>query len=144
MRVTTTTDAAAATAADTVAVGLIEGEKIHHDVQDGALRALVDAGEASARPRPLAVTHAAGKRWILVGLGARDRLDDEALRAAAGAVHGRARELGGPSLCWELPHKLPETAHPARAVVEGTLMADYRFTAFKTSQAGQDAEDLEP
>jgi leucyl aminopeptidase len=144
MRVTTTTDAAAATAADTVAVGLIEGEKIHHDVQDGALRALVDAGEASARPRHLAVTHAAGKRWILVGLGARDRLDDEALRAAAGAVHGRARELGARSLCWELPHKLPETAHPARAVVEGTLMADYRFTAFKSSQAGQDAEDLEP
>jgi leucyl aminopeptidase len=132
MRVTATTALAASTEADTVAVGLLRDEKIHHDI-DGALAALVEAGEARADRGHLAVTRAGGKRWILVGLGAREHLDDEGLRAAAAAVHGRARELGTRSLCWELPHKLPAEFHPARAVVEGTLMAAYRFTAFKSS-----------
>src|SRR3954447_11691862 len=132
MRVTATTEAAASTAADTVVVGLIDGEKIHHDVDDGALAALVAAGEAKAKPRHVAVAHAAGKRWILVGLGARERLDEEVLRVAAANALGRARELGTRSLCWELPHKLGPRAHPARAVVEGTLMAAYRFGAFKS------------
>jgi leucyl aminopeptidase len=133
MRVTATTDLAASTAADTVVVGILEGEKIHHDVADGALKALVDAGEARARPRHVAVTHAAGKRWILVGLGARAGLDDEALRVAAAVAHGRARELGARVLCWELPHKLGPGAHPARAVVEGTVLAAYRYTAMKSA-----------
>ena len=137
MRVTATTEAAASTAADTIVVGLVEGEMIHHDVDDGALSALVERGEAKAKPRHVAVTHAAGKRWILVGLGARAKLDEEVLRVAAAVAHGRARELGATSLCWELPHKLGEGTHAARAVVEGTLLADYRWTAFKTS-AGED------
>jgi len=131
MRVTATTEAAASTAADTVVVGLVEGEGVPHDVEGGVLQALVDAGEAKARPGHLAVTHAAGKRWILVGLGARGALGAEGLRLAAAAAHGRARELGAQVLCWELPHKAREH-QPARAVVEGTLLAAYRFTAFKS------------
>jgi leucyl aminopeptidase len=139
MRVTATTDHAAETAADTVVVGLVEGEGIPHDVEGGTLQALVDAGEAKARPKHLAVAHAAGKRWILVGLGARDGLDDERLREAAAAAHGRARELGAQVLCWELPHKMRDH-HPARAVVEGTLLAAYTFDRFK-SKAGDEDED---
>src|SRR3954451_11572154 len=141
MRVTATTEAAASTAADTVVVGLIEGEKIHHDVDEGALAALVAAGEAKAKPRHVAVAHAAGKRWILVGLGARKRLDEEVLRVAAATALGRARELGTRSLCWELPHKLGPDAHPARAVVEGTLLAAYRFGAFKSGGDDEDGAD---
>jgi leucyl aminopeptidase len=132
MRVTATTEAAASTAADTVVVGLIEGEGVPHDVGDGALQALVDIGEARAKLNHLAVARAAGKRWILVGLGAREELDDERLRLAAAAAHGRARDLGARVLCWELPHKLRDR-HPARAVVEGTLLAAYRFSAFKSA-----------
>jgi leucyl aminopeptidase len=137
MRVTATTEAAASTAADTVVVGLIEGEGVPHDVQDGALQALVDAGEAKATPRSLAVAHAAGKRWILVGLGAREKLDGEGLRVAAAVAHGRARDLGARTLCWELPHKAREL-DPARAVVEGALMAAYAHRAFKTKANGDD------
>jgi leucyl aminopeptidase len=135
MRVTATTEAAASTAADTIVIGLIEGEAVVHDVEGGALQALVDSGEAKATPRHLAVAHVAGKRWILVGLGRRAKLDGEALRVAAATVHGRAKELGARVLCWELPHKMREL-HPARAVVEGTLMAAYAFTSFKTRAAG--------
>ncbi len=131
MRVTATTEAAASTAADTIIVGLIEGEGVPHDVEGGALQALLDAGEAKTKPCHLAVARAAGKRWILVGLGARDKLSAEGLRLAAAAAHGRARELSAATICWELPHKAREH-QPARAVVEGTLMAAYRFTAFKS------------
>ncbi|HEV7750262.1 MAG TPA: leucyl aminopeptidase [Baekduia sp.] len=131
MRVTATTEAAASTAADTVVVGLIEGEAIPHDLEGAPLQALVDSGEARAKPRHLAVTHAAGKRWIVVGLGARERLDAEVLRLAAASAHGRARDLGAEMLTWELPHKAREH-EPARAVVEGTLMAAYRFTGGKS------------
>jgi leucyl aminopeptidase len=131
MLVTATTEAAAETAADTVVVGLIAGEGVPHDVDGGVLQALVDAGEAKAAPRALAVTHAAGRRWILVGLGAREKLDAEAIRVAAAVAHGRAKELGARVVCWELPHKAREH-EPARAVVEGTLMAAYAFRAFKS------------
>jgi leucyl aminopeptidase len=146
MRVTATTEAAASTAADTVVVGLIEGEGVPHDVEDGALQALVERGEARAKAGHLAVAHAAGKRWILVGLGTRERLDAEGLRLAAAAAHGRARDLGATAVAWELPHKAREH-QPARAVVEGTLMAAYRFTACRSGDdenggAGAGLEEL--
>ncbi|HEY6758830.1 MAG TPA: leucyl aminopeptidase [Baekduia sp.] len=137
MRVASTTEAAAATAADTVVVGLIEGEGVPHDVEGGALQALVDSGEAKAAPRSLAVTHVAGRRWILVGLGKRSALDAESLRVAAAVAHGRARELGTKVLCWELPHKAREH-HPARAVVEGTLLAAYEFKAYRSTAGAGD------
>jgi leucyl aminopeptidase len=140
MRVSATTEAAASTAADTVVVGLIEGEGVPHDVEDGALQALVDAGEAKAKPRSVAVAHAAGKRWVLVGLGAREALDAEGLRVAAAVAHGRAKELGARVVCWELPHKAREH-HPARAVVEGTLMAAYSFRAFKSAGRAESEDD---
>jgi leucyl aminopeptidase len=142
MRVTATTEAAASTAADTVVVGLIEGEGVPHDVDDGALAALVASGEAKAKARHVAVAHAAGKRWILVGLGARGALDAEAIRVAAAVAHGRARDLGAKVVCWELPHKAREH-DPARAVVEGTLMAAYRFAAFKTGGGNGEDDDLD-
>lgn len=141
MRVTATTEPAAQTAADTVVVGIVEGEGVPHDVDGGALQALVEAGEARAARTHVAVAHAGGKRFVLVGLGRREQLDDEALRVAAAAAVGRARELGARTLCWELPHGLGAEAHPARAVVEGTLMAAYRFTAFKSTGAANGDED---
>ncbi|MEA2222011.1 MAG: leucyl aminopeptidase [Solirubrobacteraceae bacterium] len=114
--------------ADTVVVGVLEGEKIHHDV-DGILSGLVSAGEAKAKHRHLAVGHAGGKRWVLVGLGARGQLDGERMRVAAASALGRARELGAKRLCWEVPHKVgPEIA---AAIVEGTVLSGYRFDRFK-------------
>ena len=114
--------------ADTVVIGLLEGEKIHHDV-DGVLNGLVSAGEAKAKHRHLAVGHAGAKRWVLVGLGERGQLDGERVRVAAASALGRARELGARRLCWEVPHKVgPEIA---AAIVEGTVLSGYRFDRFK-------------
>jgi len=114
--------------ADTVVLGILDGEGIAHDV-DGILQGLVDAGEAKGKHRHLAVAHAGGKRWVLVGLGARGQLDGERMRVAAASALGRARELDARRLCWEVPHKVgPEIA---AAIVEGTLLCAYRYEAFK-------------
>jgi leucyl aminopeptidase len=126
LRTEATTQLAAETDADTVAVGLLDGEGVPHDAPGGALQALLDAGEAKASFKHLAHTHAGGRRWVAVGLGRREELTTERLRVAAATVHGRAKELGTRTLCFELPHKVREL-HPAAAVVEGTLLAAYEI-----------------
>src|SRR3954447_10089165 len=103
MNVRSTTDLPAETDADTIIVGVFEDEGIAHDV-DGALQALVDSGEARRALRKLAVTHAGGKRWILVGLGARDAFDPERARVPAAAPPGRARRPPSPPPCWGGAH----------------------------------------
>src|ERR687898_420377 len=130
MDVRATTDDPPGTGADTVVVGLFAGKGVPHDVEDGALGALVESGEARSGFRKLTHTHAAGRRWILVGLGERDDFDAERARIAAAVALGRARELGTHVLCWELPHKVPDAV--AGALVEGTLLAAYRYTALKS------------
>jgi leucyl aminopeptidase len=137
MHVVATTEAPAATSADTVVVGLLEDEGIPHDTADGALQALVDAGEARATPRHLAVTHAGGMRWVLAGLGRRADLDGERARAVADPALGRARDLGARSLCWEVPHHAGDDV--VTGLVEGTVLADYRFTRYR-SAADRDEE----
>ena len=109
---------------------MFDGKGIPHDVEGEALGALVASGEARPELRSLAVAHAAGKRWILVGGGSRDDFDGERARLIAAAALRRARELGARSLCWELPHKVPDAV--AGAIVEGTLLAAYRFVEFKS------------
>jgi leucyl aminopeptidase len=139
MRVAATTEPPAATAADTIAVGLVEGEAIPHDTPDGALAALVASGEAKATPRHLALTHTGGKRWLVVGLGRREDLDGERARAAAASVVGRARELGTRALCWEAPHHAGDDV--VAALVEGTVLAAYRFDRYKRADGEERGED---
>jgi leucyl aminopeptidase len=129
MRVTATTEAPAATAADTIVVGVVEGEGIPHDLDGDPLGALVASGEARATFRHLALHRDDGRRWLLVGLGARGELDAERARVAAAVVAGRARELGTRALCWELPHKVGDEL--AAALVEGTVLAGYRFDRYR-------------
>ncbi|HEX2085159.1 MAG TPA: M17 family peptidase N-terminal domain-containing protein, partial [Solirubrobacteraceae bacterium] len=141
MRVSATTDSPLDTGADVIAIGVFAGKGIPHDVPDGTLQALVDAGEAKARFRALAVAHAEGRRWILVGLGDRDAFDAERARVAAAVVHGRAKELSARRLCWEVPHKVGDDV--VRALTEGTLLAAYRFDAFKSGGDDDGADALE-
>jgi leucyl aminopeptidase len=135
MEIRATTDSPPDTGADTVVVGVFDGKGIPHDVEDGALGALLESGEARSTFRKLTHAHAAGRRWILIGLGDRDAFDAERARIAAAVALGRARELGARTLCWELPHKVPDAV--AGALVEGTLLAAYRYTAYK-SEPGED------
>jgi leucyl aminopeptidase len=139
MEIRATTDDPPATGADTVVVGVFEGKGIPHDTDDGALGALVESGEARSEFRALTHAHAGGRRWILIGLGARDDLDAERARIAAATALGRARDLDVRTLCWELPHKVPDGV--AGALVEGTLLAAYRYTEFKSDPGDDRAPD---
>ncbi|HEY2638015.1 MAG TPA: leucyl aminopeptidase, partial [Solirubrobacteraceae bacterium] len=124
------------TDADTVVVGLYEGKGIAHDVGDGVLGALVEAGEARPKPAALAVTHFEGRRFIVVGLGPRgDAWTPDRAREVAAAVHGRAKELGARHVCWEAPHHSPDPA--VAALVSGTLLHAYAYDRYKHRGEGE-------
>ncbi|MGB2711570.1 MAG: leucyl aminopeptidase, partial [Conexibacter sp.] len=59
----------------------------------------------------------------------REAFDAERARVAAATVHGRARELGASTLCWELPHGVGDEV--AAGLVEGTALHAYRFDRYR-------------
>jgi leucyl aminopeptidase len=137
MQVEATTAAPLDTDADTIAIGLFEDEAVAHDLEGAPLQGLVDSGEARAKFRKLAVTHADGRRWLLVGLGKRDDFDAERARIAAAVAQGRAAEIGARTLCWELPHHVGDDV--AAALVSGTVLAAYRFERYKGNRDDDDS-----
>ena len=136
VHVAVTTEGTSATDADTVAVGVFEGEA----VDPAPVQALLDGGEAKPAFKHLAVTHSDGRRVIAAGLGARDRFDPEAARVVAAVVGRRARELGARHLCWELPRGVD--AGRAAGLVEGTVLEGYRFTRYRPSPEDPALEQL--
>jgi leucyl aminopeptidase len=134
--VTLTTEDPVATAADTVAVPLFAGE----ETPPGApseVGELVASGEARSTPKSLAIVHAQGKRWLTVGMGERDALTPERARVAAAGALERAKEVSTRTLCWLAPADAGSAV--VGALVEGTMLADYRFERHK-SLPKQDAE----
>ena len=144
MEVSFTSETGAETDADTVALGLLEGRPL----PQGApveLEGLLASGEAKSSFKALALAHAQGRRWLLVGLGAEGELTAERMRTASAASLARAKELSTKVLCWELPSAAapaasasaeppgpPSAEQLAGAIVEGALLADYRFDTFKS------------
>lgn len=129
MQAEATTASPLASGADTLVVGIFEGEGVAHDLPGEPLAALLATGEARRQFKRLAVTHAEGRRVILIGLGERERFDAERGRVAAALAHGRARELAAETLCWELPHHVGDEI--VAALVEGTMLDAYRFERYK-------------
>jgi leucyl aminopeptidase len=140
VQVQATTGAPLDTDADTIVVGVFEGEAVAHDLPDGELGAMLDSGEAKRKFKRLAVTHAEGRRVILIGLGDRGTFDAERARVAAAIVQDRASELGAKALCWEVPHHVD--ADIVAGIVEGTLLRAYRFDRYKPSEDGPAIEQL--
>src|SRR6185437_16962430 len=66
-------DQPAATDADTVVLGVFEGEPAPAAAPSQAAE-LLASGEAKSAVKSLALAHADGKRWLLIGLGKRDQL----------------------------------------------------------------------
>jgi leucyl aminopeptidase len=140
MRVTGTSDAPESTEADTIAIGAFSGE---HALAGAPpeVAAMLDSGEARTAPGSVAVAHAAGKRWIVAGLGAQAEFTPERARAAAAHVRARAKEIATRSLCWRLPGDANGAV--AAALVEGTVLADYSFRRFKTAEPAEDEAPAE-
>ncbi|HLJ02881.1 MAG TPA: M17 family peptidase N-terminal domain-containing protein, partial [Solirubrobacteraceae bacterium] len=140
MNVEATTAAPIDTGADTIAVGVFEGEGVAHDQPGEPLGALLQSGEAGSESGRIAVTHVDGRRFLVVGLGSRERWGGEAARVAAAKAHGRARELRAGRLCWEVPHHVG--AETVMGLVEGTMLHAYRFDRFKRSNGDHQLEAL--
>jgi leucyl aminopeptidase len=134
VRVSATTESVEAIAADTVAVGLFDGERpavAGAEELPAATSELLASGEARGDFKALALAHADGRRWLLVGLGKEADLTPERARVAAAKAHERALEIGAATLCWVAPANLAVST----ALVEGTALADYRFDRHKSAAA---------
>jgi leucyl aminopeptidase len=140
VNVEATTESPLATGADTIVVGVFEGEEVAHDAPSGALGELLASGEGQREFKRLATTHADGARFILIGLGDRDEFDAERARVAAAVAHRRAREMSGTTLSWEVPHHVG--ADVVGALVQGTLLHAYRFERYKPSEDSHQVETL--
>jgi leucyl aminopeptidase len=132
VNVQATTESPLASGADTVVVGVFDGEDVAHDLPGGELAALLESGEAQRKFKRLAVTRSGATRAILVGLGERPKFDGERARVAAAVAHRRAREIGASTLCWEVPHHV--TDEVVEGLVHGTLLHAYRFERYKPSE----------
>jgi len=144
MQISATTQPASTTDADTIAIGVFDGEAPAPG-SPAQLGELLDSGEARRSFKSLALTHADGKRWLLVGLGARADFTPERARVAATVTGARAREISARTLCWQAPGDVAgaSAAAIAAAIVEGTVLSDYRFELHKS--AGEDSgEDAPP
>jgi leucyl aminopeptidase len=137
MHVSATSQAAGTTDADTVAVGVFDGDGPPPNCPT-ELRQLLDTGEARGAFKSLALVHADGKRWLVVGLGSRQDFTPEHARVAASVAGERAREISTQALCWVAPNDgEPDVA---AALVEGTLLGDYRFERFKSTPDGSTSQ----
>ncbi len=132
VQVSSTTQPGSTTDADTVAIGVFEGENPPGDTPE-ELDQLLSSGEARRSLKTLGLTHAQGRRWLVVGLGERADLTPERARVVAAAVHARALEIGTHALCVQLPDQVAVEI-PA-ALVEGTILTDYRFDLYKSAPA---------
>ena len=141
MEVSATAQPPSDTDADTIVVGVFEDEQPKHDTADGSFAALLESGEAKRRYRSLALAHSDGHRWLLAGLGKRDEFDAERARVMAALAAKRATELNGRSICWGLPADAGDEV--AGALVEGTVLACYRFERYK-SKPPEGEEDERP
>jgi leucyl aminopeptidase len=123
--------------ADLEVIGLPDGEEVPP--------ALADVAGASdvktAFKKTTLLRPAATERILVVGLGKRDELTAERLRVAAAVAAKQAQALEASSMAWALPESSSAVELPvaAGAVVEGTILASYRFDRFQT-----DAEEPSP
>jgi leucyl aminopeptidase len=130
MQISAISQAPASSDADTIAIPIFDDEGAPPDTP-AEVGELLASGEARSSFKALGLTHVEGRRWLTVGLGARGELTPERARVAASTAGARARQLSTRTLCWGLPAGAAATI--AAAIVEGTLLGDYRFELHKSA-----------
>ncbi len=125
--------------ADLHATGLFDGDELPE-----AHRDLPGARDVKTAFKKLTLLRPERpERLLVVGLGKREDLDAERLREAAALVVAEASRYEAQTIAWALPeapddHPAPDAR--AAALVEGTVLASYRFDRFKS----RDPEDPPP
>jgi leucyl aminopeptidase len=118
---------------------------------DGALgRAVGSGGDFRGKKGQTALLYGpedGPRRVLLVGLGKREELDGERLRAAAGRIAGRCRELRLRELAiWVPSDRLPDDLGvevAARAIAEGLVLGAWHFDELRTSFDDDAPVDIE-
>jgi leucyl aminopeptidase len=119
--------------AELVAVPLFKGEDLPEELRDAP-----GSADAKASFKRAALIHPeAAERALAIGLGDRDDLDPERARVAAAIAAGQAARLRLTSLAIVVPEG-DDQAELSAALVEGAVMASYRFDRFKSDA---DAEE---
>jgi leucyl aminopeptidase len=99
----------------------------------GALRALLAAGDFSGRSGESALLYAPGvaaTRVLVLGLGRTDALDARAVRLACATAARRARELSAGTLAMALPERVEREPELSRAAGEGLVTGHHRHAAY--------------
>ena len=113
---------------DMTVVGLAVGEDLPATIRDVP-------GAADVKPsfkRTTVLRPPDGRRVLVVGLGAPGELDAERLRVAAAVAAKTAAPYEARALAWQLPASgaIP-AGDAAAALVEGTILASWRFDRYR-------------
>jgi leucyl aminopeptidase len=146
MRASFRQGAPADTQADTLCVGLFEGDDPPAELDralGGRLAGLIESGEAKGGFRKVAVLHPEGDvkaaRVLAIGLGKRAEFTPERARIAGAVGLARARDAGSTRLAWAVPAGVDQEA-TGRALAEGALLGAYRFDRYKSSKDENDSQ----
>ncbi len=116
--------------ADVVAIGIADGGEL-----PVVLRGAAGAADLETAFKRVTLIHpGAPSRLLAIGLGAPGELDAERLRVAGALAAKRAARLAARSLAWVVAEGAG-AAESAAAVVEGAVLADYRFDRFRSHRA---------
>jgi leucyl aminopeptidase len=126
--------------ADVYVVGLREGDELPEN-----LREVPGAGDAKAGFKKTTMLRpASGERWLVAGLGEASELDRERLRVTAALAARAAAGYEARSIAWEVPSgELIAPPAAAAALVEGTILAGYRFDRYRSSDPDEPSPQLE-
>jgi leucyl aminopeptidase len=119
--------------AELLVVGLSDGEELPEP-----LREAPGATDVRTAFKKTALVHpGSGARVLVIGLGKLEELDGERLRVAAAIAAKQAGSLGASSVGWALPESCVAVDRPgaAASIVEGTILATYRFDRYKSNGA---------
>jgi leucyl aminopeptidase len=110
------------------------------------LERLAEQGEVTGKLKTAPFVHMDGQlkaaRLALPGIGAREAVDADALRTAAGTLAHEVRGYAR-TIAWLLDDSLPlPPAEQARAIVDGTLLGSYDPGRWKSSSEPQRLESL--
>jgi leucyl aminopeptidase len=136
VQVEVTGDPLEAVNADLHVTGLAQGEELA-----AAHRELPGAADVRGGFRKHALLRPdATQRLLVVGLGKRTELDPERLRILAALAVAQAGTYDATTLAWALPEASAAAAELAAGLVEGTILASFRFDRFKS----RDPDDPPP
>jgi leucyl aminopeptidase len=134
--VTTRSGDPAETSADTRVVGIFEDQPSGIDTIDK----LVESGEIKAGYKSSGIAHAHGTRFIVVGLGKEADFSPERSRVVGAVAVSAAKGIGAKALSVSGPSNEGEAA-TAAAFIEGAILKNYVFDAYKSKSDDDDGDD---